>query len=64
MPPLSRTCGNAINLLLRLGLCVPHHPPWAEKKKVNGDLVLRPKLMNIPVGMGINIALLMAGKTS
>jgi hypothetical protein len=26
--------------------------------------VLRPKLMNIPVGLGINIALLMAGKTS
>jgi len=33
-------------------------------KKVNGDLVLRPKLMNIPIGLGINIVVLMAGNTS
>ncbi len=63
MPPLSRTCGNA-KLVLWLGLCLPHHPPWAEKKKVNGDVVLRPRLMNINVGLGIAIAGLMEGKTS
>jgi len=33
-------------------------------KKVNGDVVLRPKNMIIPMGLGIHIAILMAGKTS
>jgi hypothetical protein len=61
MPPLHLML---LKLLLRLGLCVPHHPPWAEKKKVNGDVVLRPKNMIIPMGLGIHIAILMAGKTS
>jgi len=39
-----------------LGLCLPHHPPWAEKKKVNGDFVLWPKLMNSSVIMGKSTA--------
>ncbi len=47
---------DAANLVLRLCLCLPHHPPWAEEKNVNGDFVLRPKLMNNPVCIGINTA--------
>ena len=50
MPPLSRTCGNAIKVN-GSALTVPTAPAEAEKK-VNGDFVLRPKLMNIPVIIG------------
>jgi len=52
MPPLHLML---LKSLLRLGQCIPHHPPWAEEKKVNGDVLLRPKLMNIPVGLGIKL---------
>jgi hypothetical protein len=37
--------------------------PADAEKKVNGDVVLRPKLTNIPLDIGINIALLLAAKT-
>jgi len=37
--------------------------PAEAEKKVNGDLMLRPKLMNIPACLGTNIAILMTVKT-
>jgi len=51
MPPLHLML---LKLMHWLGLCLPHHPPWAEEKNVNGDFVLRPKHMNDPVSIGKN----------
>jgi hypothetical protein len=39
-----------LKLMLGLGLCLPHQ--LMRRKKVNGDFVLRPKLMNSPVVLG------------
>ena len=53
MPPLRLLLRKSVS---RLGLSLPHHPPRAEEKNVNGDFVLRPKLMNNPVIIGKNTA--------
>ena len=49
-------------VVVMLGLKLPQQPRW--RKKVNGDVVLRPKLMNILFVIGINIAVLMAAETT
>ena len=54
MPPLSRRFGNAIKVNA-WAWSMPAAPAEAEKN-VNGDFVLRPKLMNSPFSICKNTA--------